>query len=302
MNQLIECIPNFSEGKDQSILDALSDIVTSHKGVALLDVKPDVSHNRTVFTFVGEPQAVADTAFLLCEKATELIDLRRHRGEHPRMGATDVIPFVPVKNVSIEECVALSKVVAKRIWEELAIPVFLYEASASSSNRVNLAAIRKGQFEGMPEKLKQEEWQPDFGKPQIHPSAGVVAVGARAPLVAFNINLNTDDLAIASAIAKKIRGSSGGYTYIKAIGVKLEERGIVQVSMNMVNTDKNPLYQAMEAVRFEARRYGVSVVGSEIIGLTPAKALYESAAYYLQLEDFDPELQVLENRVGELGE
>ena len=212
------------------------------------------------------------------------------------MGATDVIPFVPIREMSMEECVVLSTRVAERISSELSIPVFLYEASARSPERQNLSAIRKGQFEGMPEKLKKPEWTPDYGDCAPHPSAGVTAVCARMPLIAFNINLDTDKLDVANAIARSIRGSNGGYSYCKAIGIMLEERGVVQVSMNMVNYELTPLYRVFEAVRFEAARWGVRITGSEIIGLTPVKALVDCAAYYLQLEDFDFSLQVLEQR------
>ena len=213
------------------------------------------------------------------------------------MGATDVIPFVPIKDVTVEECIEMSKKLGERIWEELNIPVFLYEDSASNPNRVNLARIRKGQFEGMGEKLKEEEWEPDFGNREIHPTAGVVAVGARMPLVAFNVNLDTDDIDIANKIARIVRGSNGGFKYCKGIGVMLEDRNIAQVSMNMVNYEGTPLYRVFETIKFEAKRYGVNVIGSEVIGLTPAKALVDCAEYYLQIEEFDYSKQVLENHI-----
>ena len=206
-----------------------------------------------------------------------------------------MVPFVPIKEISKEECIELSKRVGKRIWEEAGMPVFLYEDSASAPNRVNLAKIRKGQFEGMAEKVQQPEWEPDFGGRTIHPTAGVAAVGCRMPLVAFNINLSTSDLSIASAIAKIIRRSSGGFDCVKALGVMLEDRNIAQVSINMTNFNKTPLYRVLELVRFEAARWGVSVVGTEIIGLTPMNALIDSAEYYLQIENFDKTKQVLEN-------
>ena len=223
--------------------------------------------------------------------------MTKHTGKHPRMGATDVVPFVPIKDVTMEECVALSKQVAERINTELHIPIFLYEESATTPERKNLATVRKGQFEGMPEKLLQENWAPDYGERKIHPTAGVTAVGARMPLVAFNVNLNTSDLEIAKNIAKAIRGSSGGYQYCKAIDIMLEDRNIAQVSMNMVNFEKTSLYRVFETIKFEAKRYGVQVIGSEIIGLTPAKALIDAAEYYLQLENFDFNKQVLENHL-----
>ncbi|AMC94569.1 glutamate formiminotransferase [Erysipelothrix larvae] len=297
MSKLIECIPNFSEGRDQTIINALVDTATSIKGVTLLDHSSDESHNRSVFTLVGTPEGIEEAAFELCKKASELIDMRKHTGEHPRMGATDVIPFVPVKNATAKDCVEISINVAKRISESLGIPTFLYEDSATRPERKNLAKVRKGQFEGMPEKLLEEDWAPDFGERKIHETAGVTAVGGRMPLVAFNVNLNTSDINIANKIAKKIRGSSGGYTYIKGIGVMLEDRNIAQVSMNLVNYEKNAMYVAFETIKFEAKRYGVEILGSEVIGLTPMKALIDCAEYYLQIEDFDYAKQVLENHI-----
>ena len=297
MAKIVECVPNISEGRNQEIIDQVVAEVRSTPGVTLLDVSSDQSHNRTVITFLGEPQGVEDAAVKLAKKAVELIDLNHHQGEHPRMGAVDVVPFIPVKDMTIEEAVALSKRAGQRIWEEAGLPVFLYEASASAPHRVNLAACRKGQFEGMPEKLLQEEWAPDYGERKIHPTGGIAAVGARLPLVAYNINLNTSDLSIASKIAKTIRESSGGLHYVKSIGVMLEDRNIAQVSINMTNLDKTPLYRVVELVRAEAQRWGVGILGTEIVGLTPMNALIDSAAYYLQLEDFDRDHQVLENHL-----
>lgn len=297
MAQIVECIPNFSEGRSQSTLDALVQTAQGVPGVMLLDHSADASHNRSVFTLAGSPSGVAEAAFRLCKLAAERIDMNQHTGEHPRMGATDVIPFVPVQDVSLEDCVALSKQLAQRIWEELSIPSFLYEASASAPQRENLAAVRRGQYEGMAEKLQQPEWAPDFGERRMHPTAGITAIGARMPLVAYNINLSTSNLSIANAIAKAVRASSGGFKYCKAIGVMLEGRNIAQVSMNMVNTEGTPLYRVFEAVRAEAKRWGVSIVGSEVVGLTPAKALIDCAEYYLQIESFDYERQVLENHL-----
>ena len=297
MAKIIECIPNFSEGRDRGVIDALAEVAGGVPGVTLLDHSSDPSHNRSVFTLVGNPAGIAEAAFRLCKLAGERIDMTRHSGEHPRMGATDVIPFVPVRDVTVEECVEISKQVAARMWDELKIPSFLYEYSASSPERQNLATIRKGQFEGMPEKLLQDEWAPDYGERKIHPTAGITAVGARPPLIAFNVNLGTSDLEIANKIARTIRGSSGGYKYCKAIGVMLEDRNIAQVSMNMVNFEGTPLYRVFEAVRAEAARWGVPITGSEIIGLTPAKALIDAAEYYLKIENFDYGKQVLENHL-----
>ncbi len=297
MARLVECIPNFSEGIRQEVIDGLVAVAQSVPGVILLDHSSDKSHNRSVFTLVGSPEGIEEAAFLLAKQAAAEIDLTKHTGEHPRMGAVDVIPFVPVQEVTMQECVEISHKLAKRVSEELNIPVFLYEESASAPHRVNLAAIRKGQFEGMAEKVKDPQWLPDFGKNEIHPTAGVVAIGARMPLVAFNINLSTSDINIASKIAKIIREAGGGLKYVKAIGVMLEERNIAQVSINMVNYQKTPLYRVFELVRAEAKRYGVTIIGSEIIGLTPMNALVDTAEYYLGLEAFDSKTQVLENHL-----
>jgi len=297
MVNIVECIPNFSEGRDQSVIEALADTAKSIPGVSLLDHSADPNHNRSVFTLMGDPAGIAEAAFRLCKLAGERIDMTKHNGEHPRIGAADVIPFVPIRGISMAECVALSKTVAKRINEELHIPVFLYEQSAARPERENLANIRRGQFEGMTTKLQDPDWAPDFGAPSIHPTAGVTVVGARPPLVAFNINLDTDNLEIAKDIAKAVRGSSGGYPYCKAIGITLADRGIAQVSMNMTNCEATPLYRVFEAVRSEAKRRGVNVIGSELIGLAPSKALIDCAAYYLKIEHFDYGRQVLEHHL-----
>ncbi|MGT2887605.1 glutamate formimidoyltransferase [Streptococcus didelphis] len=297
MAKIVECIPNFSEGRNQEVIEGLVSTAKSVAGVTLLDYSSDSSHNRSVFTLVGDQDAIQEVAFQLVKYACENIDMTKHEGEHPRMGATDVLPFVPIKDITTAECVEISKKVAERINKELDIPIFLYEESASRPSRKNLAKIRKGQFEGMAEKLLEEDWEPDYGERKVHPSAGVTAVGARMPLVAFNVNLDTDNLEIANKIAKIIRGSGGGYKYCKAIGVMLEDRQIAQVSMNMVNFEKCSLYRTFETIKFEAKRYGVRVIGSEIIGLAPAKALVDVAEYYLQVEDFDYGKQVLENHL-----
>lgn len=297
MAKIVECIPNFSEGRNEEIINGLVETARSVAGVTLLDYSSDESHNRSVFTLVGDPESIQEVAFKLVKYASENIDMTKHQGEHPRMGATDVCPFVPIKDVTVEEAVEISKKVAERINSELDIPVFLYEDSASKPSRKNLAKVRKGQFEGMPEKLKEEDWEPDYGKREIHPTAGVTAVGARMPLVAFNVNLDTSDIKIANKIAKIIRASGGGFKYCKAIGVMLEDRNIAQVSMNMVNFEGTPLYRAVEAVKFEAARYGVKVIGTELIGLAPAKSLIDSAEYYLQIENLDYDKQILENHL-----
>lgn len=297
MAKIVECVPNISEGRNEEIIQAVLDKVRQTPGVTLLDYSSDANHNRTVITYIGDPQGVANATVALAREAVARIDLNHHQGEHPRMGAVDVIPFIPVKEMDKAECIALSKEVAKRIWEEAALPVFLYEDSASAPNRVNLAAIRKGQFEGMAQKVQEPEWAPDFGGRAIHPTGGVVAVGARMPLIAYNINLSTSDLSIASALAKIIRRSSGGFDCVKALGVMLEDRQIAQVSINMTDFNRTPLHRVVELVRAEARRWGVTIVGTEIVGLTPMNALIDAAEYYLQLENFDRDRQVLENHI-----
>lgn len=297
MNKLVECIPNFSEGRNQEVIDKLTATAKSVPGVILMDVQSDASHNRSVFTMFGNPEAVAEAAFQLAKTAMENIDMNQHHGAHPRMGATDVIPFVPTLNMTVQECVDLSKKVAQRIWDELEIPSFLYEDSATTEARRNLAACRKGEYEGMPQKLLQPEWAPDYGERHMHPTAGITAIGARPPLVAFNVNLGTSDVSIAKAIAKTIRGSSGGYKYCKALGVLIEDRNMAQVTMNMVNYEGTPLYRVYETIRFEAQRWGVPIVGTEIVGLTPAKALIDCAEYYLKIENFDYGKQVTENHL-----
>lgn len=297
MKQIVQCIPNFSEGCNTEVIEAIADAIRAVQGVNLLDYSGDKNHNRSVFTFIGQPGAVKKAAFDACKKASKLIDMTDHVGEHPRMGATDVIPFVPIQNISIEECVELSRQLGQQIAEELSIPVFLYEDSATRPERKNLATIRKGQFEGMAEKLQDPDWIPDFGEAKIHPKAGVVAVGARMPLVAYNINLNTPDITIANEIAKSIRESSGGLKYVKAIGVMLEEGNIAQVSINMTNYEETSLHEVFEMVKTKAGSYNINILNSEIVGLLPMDALINVAKHYLQLEDFDASKQVLEGFV-----
>lgn len=296
MTKLIECIPNFScsKEKDEAAYNALVDVAKSVPGCTLLDAQTDGNHNRCVFTLVGSPEAIEEVAFQLTKKAAEVIDMTKHKGEHSRMGATDVIPLVPTMGVTVEECVEITKRLGQRIWDELKIPSFLYEDSATRPERRNLATCRKGQFEGMPEKLLQPEWAPDFGERKIHPTAGITAIGARMPLVAFNVNLATSDVNIAKKIAKVIRASSGGFRSCKAMGFMLEGRGIAQVSMNMVNYEDTPLYVVYEMIRALAERYGTYIVDSEIVGLTPAKAMIDCAEFYLKAKDFDCHNQVME--------
>lgn len=298
MVKMVECVPNFSEGRDLDKVERIINAVRGTEGVRLLDCASDSDHNRTVVTFTGDFASVKEGAFNLANMAASLIDMREHHGAHPRMGAIDVIPFIPVGDTSMEECIAISKEVGRRIGEQLDIPVYLYEESASRPERRNLADIRRGQYEGFFEKIKDGCWKPDFGPRSMNERSGVCAVGARLPLVAFNVNLGTDDIEIANSIAKRVRHIGGGLRFVKAIGVKLQDRNIVQVSMNLVNFEKTAVYQAFEMVKMEARRYGVPVLGSEIIGMVPAKALIDSAAYYLQIEKFSMD-QVLEKKMAE---
>lgn len=297
MAQIIESIPNISEGRNQEVIEACVDQIRTTAGCTLLNYSSDPNHNRTVITYIGDAKGVEEASVKLAKKAVELIDLTRHTGEHPRMGCVDVMPFVPIKDATNEECIELSKTVGRRIADEADLPVFLYEMSAQKPARKNLATIRKGQFEGMSEKVKDPEWEPDFGGARIHPTGGVVAVGARPPLVAYNLNLNTSDVQIAKNIAKIIREKDGGLANVKAMGFMLEDRNIAQVSINMTDYRVTPLYRVTELVKAEAKRYGVKVIGSEVIGLCPMKALIDSAEYYLQIEDFDFEGQVLENYI-----
>lgn len=298
MARLVQCVPNFSEGRRQDVLEEILDEIRLVNGVKLLDYSSDKDHNRSVVTFIGEPEAVLDAAFNSCKKAMELIDMSSHKGEHPRMGSTDVIPLIPISEVTMEECIDLSKRLARRIGEDLGISVYLYEKSASKSHRENLAKVRSGQYEVMEDKLKDPLWEPDFGPKILNKRAGVTAVGARMPLVAYNINLDTNDLKIAEKIARSIRASGGGFTFCKAIGVEVKERNISQVSMNLVDYTKTPIFRVFDFVEREARRYGVNVLGSEIIGLVPMEALLGAADYYLRIENFNLD-QVLEKRIME---
>lgn len=304
MAKLVECIPNFSvsKEKDEAGYEALVAVAKSVPGCTLFDAQTDGNHNRSVFTLIGNPEAIEEVAFQLTKKAAELIDMNKHHGEHKRMGATDVIPFVPQKDVTVEECVEMSKRLGERIWNELQIPIFLYEDSATTPERKNLAKVRKGEFEGMPEKLLQPEWAPDFGERKIHPTAGITAIGARMPLVAFNCNLATSDVEIAKKIAKVIRGSSGGFRSCKAMGFMMEDRGIAQVSMNMVNYEDTPLFVVYEQIKALAERYGTYIVDSEVVGLTPAKAMIDCAEFYLKVRDFDCHNQIMEYHLIDMME
>jgi glutamate formiminotransferase len=298
MNKIVECVPNFSEGRDLEKVEKIAGAFRAKEGVKLLDYSTDKDHNRMVITVVGEPEALKKAVVEAIGIAVEEIDLNQHKGQHPRMGAVDVVPFIPIRNVSMDEAVAMSKEVAKEVADKYGLPVFLYEKAASAPHRENLAAIRKGEFEGLKEKMIQPEWKPDFGTEQPHPTAGAVVIGARMPLVAYNINLNTSKIEIADAIAKKVRFLGGGLRFCKAMGVELTDRGIVQVSMNLTDFTKTAIYRAHELVRIEANRYGVNIAGAEIIGLVPMDALIDTAAYYLGLENFSTK-QVLETHLME---
>ena len=301
MKSVIECVPNISEGVDRERIDAIASAVRATPGVRLLGVSSDPSHNRSVLTFVGDAEAVSAAVDALFAAAVPRIDLTGHKGEHPRMGAVDVVPLIPIGGATVEDCVQLSRRIGASIAQHHAIPVYLYEDSASSEARRNLADIRKGEFEGFFEKIRDPKWKPDFGPEAPHPTAGVVAVGARAPLIAYNINLGTRDVSIADRIARAIRHVGGGFRYVKAMGVDLADRGCVQVSINMTNYKKSPLHRVFECVRSEAQRYGVPVIGSEIVGLAPAEALFMAAEHYLRLENFSSD-QVLEVRLLEESE
>ena len=298
MKRLIECVPNFSEGRDAAKVDAIVAAMREVDGVYLLDRESDADHNRSVITLAGEPELVAEAAMRGVGKAAELIDLTRHSGAHPRLGATDVVPFIPVEGVTLEDCVALAKRVGREIWERYRVPVYFYEAAAQRPERTNLENIRKGQFEGLLDEVpRNPDRAPDIGDPRMHPTAGAVVVGARKFLVAYNINLNTHDMSIANRIAKNIRFSNGGLRYVKAMGVDLKARQLAQVSINMTDFELTPLHRVFEMVKREAERYGVSIVGSEIVGLIPKRAIEMTSDFYLQLENFSP-AQVLENRLA----
>ena len=298
MSKLVECVPNFSEGRRPEVIEAIAEEVRKIPSVKLLDVKADPSHNRVVVTFVGEPQAVKQAAFNCCKKAAELIDMEKHHGEHPRIGSTDVIPFIPVKNVSMEECVQLADELAQEIATKLNIPVYLYEEAAKIPSRKALPDIRKGQYEGLKNEIVKPERRPDYGPARMHPTAGATVVGARQFLIAYNINLDTSDVHIAKKIANSIREAKGGFRYVRAMGITVQvgDRDIAQVTINMVNYEGTPLFRVFETVKSEAARYGVNVLGSEIIGLTPMQALLDVAEFYLRLDGFSRK-QILEDNL-----
>ena len=293
---IIESIPNVSEGRRPEVVARMTDAITRTPGVRLLDASSDASHNRSVFTIVGDAPSLKAATLALFEVAIETIDLRTHQGEHPRLGAVDVVPFVPIEGATTEDCVALAKDVAATVAERFALPIYLYEDASKNPARKNLEDIRRGEFEGLGAKMATAGWAPDFGPAQPHESAGAAVIGARMPLIAYNINLNSDRLDVAKKIAAAVRHSTGGLRFVKAMGVMLEDRKIAQVSMNLTNYQKTPVFRVFEMVKREAERYGVSILESEIVGLVPAAALLSSAEYYLQIEGFSGD-QVLENKL-----
>lgn len=298
MQRLIECIPNFSEGRRADVIEQIADSVRAVEGVRLLDVAPNPDHNRTVLTFVGAPEVVGEAAFHATAEAVRLINMEEQSGEHPRMGAMDVVPFVPVSGVTMDDAVALANDVGKRIAQELEVPVFLYSAAATTPGRKRLPDVRKGEYEGLKQSISTPDRKPDYGDARMHPTAGATAVGARPPLIAFNVNLGTTNLPIAKAIGKALRESSGGLVNVQAMGVDLAAEGMVQVSMNLLDYTRTPIHRAYELVRIEAERYGVPVVACEIVGLLPLDALLGAASHYLRLKSFSRN-QVLEARLLE---
>ncbi|MBM4465090.1 MAG: glutamate formimidoyltransferase [Chloroflexi bacterium] len=297
MRKIVECVPNFSEGRSNEVIDQLAEAIASVPNAHVLDVQSNADHNRTVVTFVGEPGTVEEAAFRGIEKAAELIDMNLHRGEHPRMGAADVVPFVPIKNVTMEDCVAIARRLGERVGRELDIPVYLYEEAATRPDRQNLAEVRRGEYEGIKAEIAtRPEREPDFG-PRHVGKAGATAIGARPPLIAFNVYLGTDDVEIAKAIARAVRHSSGGLRYVRALGLLV--KGRAQVSTNLTNYRKTPVHRVVEMIRREAERYGVAVVESELVGLIPNEALVEAAAFYLQMGSGFSSHQILENRVAD---
>ena len=297
MKRLIECVPNFSEGRDASKVDAIVASMSKVPGVHVLDREMDADHNRSVVTLAGDPDAVAEAALLGVGKALELIDLTKHSGAHPRIGATDVLPFIPIEGIALEDCVALARRVGEEIWKRYRIPVYFYEAAAKRPERANLENIRRGQFEGLREEMKRDHNRlPDVGEPKLHPTAGATVVGARKFLIAYNVNLNTSDIGIANKIAKAIRFSSGGLRYVKSMGVELKARNLAQVSINLTDFEQTPMHRVYEMVKREAARYGAIPVGSEIVGLIPKKAIEMAADYFLQVENFST-AQVFENKL-----
>jgi glutamate formiminotransferase len=299
---LIECVPNFSEGKRVEVIEAIVEPFRRQQGCYLLDYRADRDHNRLVVSLVGEPQAIQDGLIHAAMAAISHIDMEKHQGAHPRVGAVDVVPFVPIRNITLEECVKIAHSFGRRYYQESSVPVYFYEEAALKPDRRQLEAVRRGEYETLKVEAAKPERHPDIGEPKLHPTAGATVVGARKFLVAFNVNLGTTDVRVAQEIARAVRSSSGGLCHVKGIGLAMEERGLVQVSLNIVDHEKNPLYRVLEFIRMEARRWGVEVVESEVYGMTPAAALLDSVSYYMQIAGFDPkqviELQLL-NMLGD---
>ena len=293
---IIECVPNVSEGRRPEVVEAIVRAVAETPGIHLLDWSSDASHNRSVITLAGDAAPLNAAVLTLFERCLAAIDLRQHRGEHPRLGAVDVVPFVPIEGATMDDCVQLARATAQDVASRFGIPVYLYEDAASTPARRNLEDIRRGEFEGLAAKMAQPDWRPDFGPATPHPSGGASVIGARMPLIAYNINLDTDRLEVAKKIAAAIRFSSGGLRFVKAMGIALDGRRIVQVSMNLTNHEKTPVFRVFEIVKREAARYGVAVLESEIVGLVPSAALLAAAQWYLQLDGFTAD-QVLEHRL-----
>lgn len=293
---IIECVPNISEGVRTGVVSSIADALRAVAGLRVLDVQSDTVHNRSVLTLAGDAAALRVAIPILFERAVEAIDLRLHKGEHPRIGAVDVVPLIPIEGVTMDDCVALARDIAAQVARQVSVPIYLYEEAATTPDRRNLESIRRGEFEGLADKMAQPGWTPDYGPATPHPSAGASVIGARTPLIAYNVNLGTDRLEVARQIAAAVRMSSGGLRYVKAMGLALDRRRLVQVSMNLTNADKTPIHRVFEMVKREAARYGVPIVESEIVGLVPQAALLQAAEYYLQLEGFSAK-QVLENRL-----
>lgn len=291
--KILMSVPNVSEGKDRELVESIVEEIKKVKDVKVLDYSSDADHNRSVLTYLGEPEKVLEASKRMAAKAFELIDMSKHKGSHPRMGAVDVAPFIPIREVTTAEAVEISKQFGKFVGS-LGVPVYYYEDSATRPERTNLADIRKGEYEALAEKLKKPEWQPDEGPTEFIPKSGAMVTGARFPLIAFNVNLRTSDVNIAQQIARAVRHISGGYRYVRAIGLTLEEEGMVQVSMNLTNFVKTPIPRVLETIRREAARYGVSVDKTELIGTIPMEALEEIFRYYLQAHDFSVN-QIIEN-------
>ena len=295
---LIESVPNISEGRRPEVVGAIVEAVRQSGPVRLLDLSSDPDHNRSVLTLAGDPSAVGAALEALVAASVERIDLRDHTGHHPRMGAIDVVPLVPIRDIGMEDCVRLARSLGETIAARHGLPVYLYEEAATAEHRRDLAAVRKGEFEGFAAKMRDPLWKPDFGPARVHPTAGCVAIGAREFLIAFNVNLTTSDLEVARKVAKAIRHSSGGLRYVKAMGVMLDERHLAQVSINLTDFRRTPVHRALEMVRCEAARYGAGIAGTEIVGLVPEDALLQAAEFYLRIEGFDTG-RVLERRLSE---